>query len=114
MSDKVSTKITFENEVYTVKDPNAINKYEDSADSDEVQGQGDVTGILNFSNGMKLFGITGVDYDRDTETINFGEYNPEDNAPVYKFKIMTEDEYSALTDKDPYTFYLLEKSSEEE
>ena len=39
MSDKVSTKITFENEVYTVKDPNAINKYEDSADSKEKRGK---------------------------------------------------------------------------
>ena len=40
-------------------------------------------------------------------------YNDYESLNIH-IKIMTEDEYSVLADKDPYTFYLLEKSSEEE
>ena len=107
MSDKVSTKITFENEVYTVKDPNAINKYEDSADSKEKRGQGDVTGVLNFSNGVRLFGTEDVTKDNITEEINFGK-DKADRDPVASFILLTEEEYNNLDNIDPNAFYLIQ------
>lgn len=108
MSDKVSTKITFGNEVYTVKDPNAINKYEDSADSKEKRGQGDVTGILNFSNGIRMFGIEDVTQETETETIHFGNISEaRETEPSYKLILIDEASYKKIENVEKYALYCI-------
>lgn len=108
MAEKFTTQLNFEDGAYTIKDPNAINKYTNSADDGQIQGQGDVTGILNFSNGIRMFGIEDVTQETETETIHFGNISEaRETEPSYKLILIDEDSYKKIENVEKYALYCI-------